>query len=151
MGRLKKGGVPDQMIAARIVLNDWNTGKIKYFTYPPDNQQSPSIANDEAIEEAEIVCEFAKEFSLDDFNITKMESDDMGELPNILPSQTTVMQSTGVLKEIKTHEEIEHEEMSENKTAECHEDKDKENLLSTRISISVNTHSIKDDKKVTFK
>ena len=115
MGRLKKGGVPDQMIAARIVLNDWNTGKIKYFTYPPDNQQSPSIANDEAIEEAEIVCEFAKEFSLDDFNITKMESDDMGELPNILPSQTTVMQSTGVLKEIKTHEEIEHEEMSENK------------------------------------
>ncbi|KAI8429213.1 hypothetical protein MSG28_007739 [Choristoneura fumiferana] len=27
MGRYKKGGVPDQEAAARILLNDWNTGK----------------------------------------------------------------------------------------------------------------------------
>lgn len=28
MGRFKKGGVPDQEAAARILLNDWNTGKV---------------------------------------------------------------------------------------------------------------------------
>ena len=28
MGRLKKGGIPDQITAARVVLNDWNNGKI---------------------------------------------------------------------------------------------------------------------------
>ncbi|CAH2210586.1 jg21932, partial [Pararge aegeria aegeria] len=27
MGRYKKGGVPDQEAAARILLNDWNIGK----------------------------------------------------------------------------------------------------------------------------
>lgn len=28
MGRFKKGGVPDQESAAKILLNDWNTGKV---------------------------------------------------------------------------------------------------------------------------
>lgn len=28
MGRFKKGGVPDQEAASRILLNDWNTGKV---------------------------------------------------------------------------------------------------------------------------
>merc|ERR1719356_1989835 len=36
MGKLKKGGVPDRNLAARIVLNDWNSGKLKYFTHPPE-------------------------------------------------------------------------------------------------------------------
>lgn len=31
MGRFKKGGVPDQEAAARILLNDWNTGKVSVF------------------------------------------------------------------------------------------------------------------------
>jgi nuclear GTP-binding protein len=29
MGRLKKGGVPNQTAAARSVLNDWNKGKLR--------------------------------------------------------------------------------------------------------------------------
>ena len=29
IGKLKKGGVPDNLMAARLVLNDWNSGKIK--------------------------------------------------------------------------------------------------------------------------
>merc|ERR1712168_1206941 len=36
MGKLKKGGVPDRNLAARLVLTDWNSGKIKYFTHPPE-------------------------------------------------------------------------------------------------------------------
>ncbi|KAI6230341.1 CP-type G domain-containing protein [Aphelenchoides fujianensis] len=32
LGRLKKGGVPDVDAAARHVLNEWNTGKLRYHT-----------------------------------------------------------------------------------------------------------------------
>ncbi|QQP39434.1 Guanine nucleotidebinding proteinlike 3 -like protein [Caligus rogercresseyi] len=35
-GKVKKGGVPDREASARIVLQDWNGGKIKYFTHPPE-------------------------------------------------------------------------------------------------------------------
>ncbi|CAD8107405.1 unnamed protein product [Paramecium primaurelia] len=35
-GKLQKGGIPDLECAARIVLQDWNQGKIKYFTVPPN-------------------------------------------------------------------------------------------------------------------
>merc|ERR1739848_906088 len=34
-GKLLKGGVPDYMDAARIVLQDWNNGGISYYTIPP--------------------------------------------------------------------------------------------------------------------
>lgn len=34
-GKLRKGGVPDAEAAARIVLQDWNTGRISYYTMPP--------------------------------------------------------------------------------------------------------------------
>lgn len=34
-GKLKKGGVPLIDAAARTVLHDWNTGKIRYHTLPP--------------------------------------------------------------------------------------------------------------------
>ncbi|KAJ3085993.1 Guanine nucleotide-binding protein-like 3, partial [Quaeritorhiza haematococci] len=34
-GRLKKGGVPDLENAARVVLRDWNAGRIAFYTVPP--------------------------------------------------------------------------------------------------------------------
>merc|ERR1712198_76211 len=56
-GKLKKGGVPDRNLAARIVLQDWNSGKIKYFTHPPETKSEST---------SQIVQEFSKDFSLDD-------------------------------------------------------------------------------------
>lgn len=35
MGKLIRGGVPDVRTAARSLIQDWNTGKIKYCTQPP--------------------------------------------------------------------------------------------------------------------
>ncbi|KAK4469921.1 hypothetical protein MN116_006637 [Schistosoma mekongi] len=35
LGRMKKGGVPDTVMAARSLINDWITGKITYYTEPP--------------------------------------------------------------------------------------------------------------------
>lgn len=54
MGKRKRGGIPDREKAARIVLGDWNSGKIKYFTHPPETV-SANLG-------AEIVSQFAKEF-----------------------------------------------------------------------------------------
>jgi nuclear GTP-binding protein len=57
-GRLKKGGIPNTDAAARGVLHDWNTGKIKYYCKPP------VIAAD--TNAAAIVDEFSPTFDLED-------------------------------------------------------------------------------------
>merc|ERR1712137_781892 len=58
-GKLLKGGVPDYMDAARIVLQDWNNGGISYYTVPP----APETKS--AHETAQIVSTFAEEFDID--------------------------------------------------------------------------------------
>jgi nuclear GTP-binding protein len=47
-GKLKKGGVPLLDAAAKTVLHDWNTGKIKYHTVPPE------LPAEEVAQEAEM-------------------------------------------------------------------------------------------------
>lgn len=58
-GRLKKGGIVDVDAAARIVLHDWNEGKIPYYTMPPARNQGEPL-------EAKIVSELGKEFNIDE-------------------------------------------------------------------------------------
>ncbi|CAK7349360.1 unnamed protein product [Dovyalis caffra] len=73
-GRLKKGGIVDVDAAARIVLHDWNEGKIPYYTLPPArNQNEPS--------EARIVSEFGKEFNIDE--VYNGESSFIGSLKSV--------------------------------------------------------------------
>lgn len=63
-GKLKKGGIVDVNAAARIVLHDWNEGKIPYYTMPPTrNADVPS--------EAKIVTELSKEFNVDEVYSTE--------------------------------------------------------------------------------
>lgn len=56
-GKLGKGGIPDRQAAARIILQDWNRGKIPFFTPPPDQKHE--------ILESQIVPSFGSEFDLD--------------------------------------------------------------------------------------
>jgi len=42
MGRLLKKGEPDMRTAARMVLNDWQRGKLPYYTEPPKATEDPS-------------------------------------------------------------------------------------------------------------
>jgi hypothetical protein len=58
-GKLRKGGVPDMRAAARIVLQDWNDGRIPYYTLPP------SRGNTE-FQDAAIVTNWSKEFNADE-------------------------------------------------------------------------------------
>ncbi|XP_061353321.1 guanine nucleotide-binding protein-like NSN1 [Gastrolobium bilobum] len=70
-GKLKKGGIVDIEATARIVLHDWNEGKIPYYTMPPVRDQGePSEAN--------IVSEFSKEFNVDE--VYNSESSFIGSL-----------------------------------------------------------------------
>ncbi|XVF81155.1 hypothetical protein PTKIN_Ptkin15bG0134200 [Pterospermum kingtungense] len=70
-GKLKKGGIVDVDAAARIILHDWNEGKIPYYTMPPvRNQGEPS--------EARIVTELGKEFNIDE--VYNTESSFIGSL-----------------------------------------------------------------------
>jgi len=34
-GKIRKGGIPDKDATARVVLRDWNAGKVKFYTVPP--------------------------------------------------------------------------------------------------------------------
>ncbi|XP_076640527.1 nucleostemin 1 [Colletes latitarsis] len=59
MGKFKKGGIPDAVAAARSILEDWNSGKIRYYTVPPE-EPTCHIS-------AEIVSQMNKEFDIDSF------------------------------------------------------------------------------------
>ncbi|KAJ2754821.1 nuclear GTP-binding protein nug1 [Coemansia pectinata] len=72
-GFLKRQGIADLVGAARIVLDDWNKGKIPYYTLPPGMSQSTAsgktAAGDAAAahgaERAMVVSQWAKEFDID--------------------------------------------------------------------------------------
>ena len=58
-GKLKKGGIPDMKAAARVVLTDWNNGRIPYYTSPPKRDAHKEHAG------AEIVTDWSAEFDAD--------------------------------------------------------------------------------------
>jgi nuclear GTP-binding protein len=62
IGRLKKGGRPDRNAAAKHVLNAWTSGKLRYYTQPPENR--PKI-DDDIVCSSELLSSFSKEFNLD--------------------------------------------------------------------------------------
>ncbi|KAJ2355110.1 nuclear GTP-binding protein nug1 [Coemansia sp. RSA 2618] len=72
-GLLKRQGIADLIGAARIVLGDWNRGKIPYYTLPPgmtqDSVSGKTAAGDAAAahgaSRAVMVSEWAKEFDID--------------------------------------------------------------------------------------
>ncbi|XP_058078063.1 nuclear/nucleolar GTPase 2 [Magnolia sinica] len=41
-GKLLKGGEPDLMTAAKMVLHDWQRGRIPFFVPPPQQEEKPS-------------------------------------------------------------------------------------------------------------
>lgn len=84
-GKLLKGGLPNFEAAAKAVLNDWNQGKIPYYTSPPVIQKA-------AANEAAIVASWAPEFDLS--GIESMEVDTV--LANV---QYTPMQSMDAMEE----------------------------------------------------
>lgn len=65
IGRFGPGGVPDVKSAARSLIHDWNTGKIKYFTQPPEDNPSDIHLD------AAIIASDTKAFGLEDEDFEK--------------------------------------------------------------------------------
>ena len=61
-GKVLKGGIPDKIMAARMVLKDWNKGKIPFYSVPPaDNGMAVDGA---AGSEVKVVSQFSEEFDI---------------------------------------------------------------------------------------
>lgn len=95
--------------AARSVLNDWNSGKIKYCTHPPEVIESTNVHVS-----ASIVHEEAREFDVDNFEA--METEILNNC-NIKEDEVMEVTSTGpvecndnIKKEVNTiiDETIDH-------------------------------------------
>ena len=63
-GKLLRGGEPDLNTAARMVLYDWQRGKIPYFALPPDYQDKGS-ALDKARKPSQAVTVSSSQWPLD--------------------------------------------------------------------------------------
>ena len=72
-GRLRRGGVADTAAAARMVLQDWNNGKIPYYTVPP--KSTGDVMNADTA----IVSQWSDEFKLDDAVMSK-EAQDLAQV-----------------------------------------------------------------------
>ncbi|CAL9088925.1 unnamed protein product [Musa textilis] len=73
-GKLKKGGIVDIEAAARIVLHDWNEGKIPYYTLPPARDHEDNL-------DSTVVPQFGKEFDVGE--VYKTESSFIGSLKSV--------------------------------------------------------------------
>lgn len=88
-GKLKKGGVIDPEATARLVLQDWNIGRIPYFTMPPKRTHWE-------YESAGFVSQWGK-----DFNAEEVFKNERSALIDSLPS----MEDMGDCVQMEAHEE----------------------------------------------
>ncbi|KAL0744227.1 hypothetical protein Bca4012_085740 [Brassica carinata] len=96
-GKLKKGGLVDIEAAARIVLHDWNEGKIPFYTMPPKRDQGEHA-------ESKIVTELAKEFNIDE--VYSGESSFIGSLKTVSDFNPVEIPSNGPVNFDETMIEI---------------------------------------------
>jgi len=59
-GKIGKGGIPSEEAGARLILKDWNTGRIPYYTVPPGLEEQ---ALTRALN-AKIVSDWSEQFQL---------------------------------------------------------------------------------------
>eukprot|EP01125_Pyxidicula_operculata_P007200 TRINITY_DN2449_c0_g2_i1.p1 TRINITY_DN2449_c0_g2~~TRINITY_DN2449_c0_g2_i1.p1 ORF type:complete len:617 (+),score=182.44 TRINITY_DN2449_c0_g2_i1:44-1894(+) len=66
-GRVLRGGIPSEESGARIVLKDWNSGKIPFYTLPPDVEAQAKIR----AKNAKIVSQWGEQFKLSEIMETE--------------------------------------------------------------------------------
>ncbi|CAM9717485.1 unnamed protein product [Ectocarpus fasciculatus] len=91
IGKLKKGGVPDRVQAAKVVLRDWNTGRVPFFTLPPEDDNGGGAAGAKAAE-AMFVEGFGKEF-----DVEAGDAEVLGGLPERDPMDFVSMEAEEVI------------------------------------------------------
>ncbi|XP_059482357.1 guanine nucleotide-binding protein-like 3 homolog [Neocloeon triangulifer] len=137
MGRYKKGGVPDARAAARTLIHDWNTGKIKYYVLPPEETDE-----DVHISSA-IVKELAEEFDIN--QIASVEKTTMNNLGKLAPDSAMPVTSDGPvtavfpdLSKIATETEVQMAEVDEEEDEDfedMEENDEPKELIAKRVRV----------------
>jgi len=86
MGRLKKGGIPDVEKAAFKVVEDWNTGKIRYYTQPPEEHSLSHHLTAEIVTEMSSAFDLSQVDALQTLTLDKLKGPDAAK-DLVLPSQ----------------------------------------------------------------
>ncbi|KAH7642719.1 guanine nucleotide-binding protein-like 3 [Dermatophagoides farinae] len=73
-GKIVKGGRLDLESSAKKVLHDWNCGKLKYYTIPPENMDSTI--------DVKFVNEISKEFDLNQMTYEQMMDENLQQFQN---------------------------------------------------------------------
>lgn len=117
LGRVRKGGIPDKVIAARTVLRDWNGGKIPYYTPVPSSSSSTDMSMDgdgtttganNGKSTAFVVSEFSKEFDVQLMNSLDDDKDEM-DFVQLAPSSASSKKCTQTTR-LLTEEAMSEEE-----------------------------------------
>ncbi|CAD7965683.1 unnamed protein product [Amoebophrya sp. A25] len=113
MGKLRKGGEPDLEITARIVLYDWQRGRIPYFVPPPDASGNIRDVVEDEIEDAEKVMQI-EEAAKDGADKKKTEdisatTEDAEAAASPLASDATTTEPGSEGKQSAENEELEAE------------------------------------------
>ncbi|PIO39639.1 hypothetical protein AB205_0102290 [Aquarana catesbeiana] len=119
-GKLKKGGMPDHEKAAKSVLTDWVSGKISYFTHPPETHTLPTHIS------AEIVTEMGKAFDFEALEMDNHESlSKIQSAPQGIAMETSGL-TTGVGQEVEAVELEDSGEEADTQANAMEEDRDNE-------------------------
>lgn len=147
LGKLKKGGVPDQLAAAKIILQDWNNGKITFYTHPPEHKTTEH-------DSAKVMQYLGAEFDIK--ALEKEEEDDlagltaaMGTALVLTPGKPAEME--GVEEDDEYEESGDEDEEDEDEEKEDMVDSDTENQVKDSIiEMSIKkkiSRAVDDDKK----
>ncbi|KAM7429354.1 Guanine nucleotide-binding protein-like 3 [Porites harrisoni] len=112
LGKLKKGGIPNVVAAGKAVLKDWNSGKIVFYTHPPEQHSLPSHLS------ADIVSEWSKEFDIG--SLQQHEQDELHGLRNTV--EDAMVLETGCPVDVADIEEDEMESAEEDEDENFDED-----------------------------
>ncbi|KAG8228026.1 hypothetical protein J437_LFUL003662 [Ladona fulva] len=137
MGRLKKGGVPDIRLAARCLIDDWNRGRIKYYTLPPEVDESSSHVS------ASIVGSMGEDF--DPAKFEAMETEELAKLSSDSKDIIMLLKSDGMVESARNDDEMIIEDTSGTELGDSSE------LISDNVSVQVEAKSGKGNSKESLK
>ncbi len=126
---MHQGGAGDQIIAARAVLKDWNSGKIPFFTEPPSQNQTSTTHFQEWAVQTKLDTIYASEqesvFSLLK-GVDVSECTTFGEKSLFVTKVSPILLDHLAGKEEMEEEEEEGEEEDEDVAEDDEEEEDEE-------------------------
>jgi len=143
LGKLKKGGIPDVHVAAKILLQDWNSGKISFYTHPPERKEN------EEHESSQVVQYLGAGFDLK--AIEKEESDDMAELLDVMETAMVLNPGKPAVMEVEQERKSSIAEEDEMESDADDKDDEEETSMVEEDDLDLGTIVIAKKRKVANK